>query len=204
MPGVYNVAVEQHDRGQREGVAVSLPRYAQRSLRSLAVGVLILLAILLLHQLRRPAAEPLYQDLDALMTAHAGDAVDRAAKDFGTRLDYTPESVQQVEAILAQLHERHVRQPLSDRERGREARLWGAYIGAVIKRLRPCTWKRDSTVAGEAALPLVFPDGSETYPCSWTSKRISNGESDNVALKFKFLIVNRDKPNYGLETKDGR
>jgi hypothetical protein len=96
-----------------------------------------------------------------------------------------------------------VQHPLSDRELGVEARLWGAYIGAVVKRLRPCTWKKDSAVAGESALPLVFPDGSETYPCSWASKRISNGESDNVALKFKFLILNRDKPNYGLEIKPG-
>ncbi len=104
---------------------MSWPRYAQRPMRSFVLCVL-LLALLALHRLRRPAAQPMYQDLDALMTAHAGDAVDRAAKDFATHLDYTPESVERLEVILAQLHERHMRQPLSDREVGREARLWGS------------------------------------------------------------------------------
>jgi hypothetical protein len=167
-------------------------------------GILLLLALLLVaanRLFRRSALRPAADDLDALLVAHAEDAVQRARAEFGLGLDYSPDSVQHVETLLAQLHAQHRRQPLDERALGRESRLWGAYLGAVIKRLRPCTWQRDSQAAGEGALPLVFGHGDETFPCTWVYKRIENGEEDNVAVKFRFLILERDKPAQGPEFK---
>jgi hypothetical protein len=167
-------------------------------------GVLLLLALLLVaanRLFRRSARRQVADDLDALLVAHAEDAVQRARTEFGVGLDYSAESVQLVETCLAQLHARHQRQAFDERALGRESRLWGAYLGAVIKRLRPCTWQRDSQAAGEGALPLVFGQGNETFPCTWVYKRIKNGEEDNVAVKFQFLILEREKPPQGLEFK---
>jgi hypothetical protein len=170
-------------------------------MKYLGVVLVLLIALLVVYRLRRPAAQPLADDIDALMAAHADDAVRRAEAEFGTHLDYTPASDQQVEAILADLHDRHKHQPLGERELGREARLWGAYLGAVSKRLRPCTWRKDSAAAGEGSLPLVFGERDETFPCAWTYKRIKNGEEDNVTVKFQLLILERDKSPGGLEIK---
>src|SRR5262245_57931042 len=118
-------------------------------MKYVGVVLVVVLVLVVVYRLRRPTARLAGDDLDALITAHAEDAVRRAEAEFAIRLDYTPESVQHVEAILSKLHMRHRAQPLPEPEFGREARLWGAYLGAVIKGLRPCCWRKDSAAAGE-------------------------------------------------------
>jgi hypothetical protein len=163
------------------------------------LGILLLfVAIVITYRLRRSTTHHAASDLDALMIAHADDAVRRAEDEFAIRLDFSADSVRQVEAILGRLHERHRQEPLGEVGLGREARLWGAYLGAVIKRLRHGTWRKDSAAGGEGSLPLVFGKQDETFPCAWAYKRIANGDEDNVAVKFQLLILDRDKGPEGL------
>src|SRR3989442_2847382 len=70
---------------------------------------------------------------DAQMKWLAAEAATRAKTELGIGLDYTPGSVKDVETILAGIHDRNKSSPLSRRTLHREARLWGAYFGEVIK-----------------------------------------------------------------------
>ena len=131
--------------------------------------------------------------LDKLMTAHAKDAVSKAKIDFSIQLDYTPESITQVEKILDTIYNSYQQKPVDEITLGRESRLWGCYIGEVIKKIKDGKWQRDSAVAGKGALPLVFGVQDEVYPSAWVYKRLTNGDMDNVAYKYQVLIVERDK-----------
>lgn len=126
--------------------------------------------------------------LDQLMTAHAGDAVERARTEFGVSLDYSPGSLVELEHLLERLHQRNVTNAFDQATLGRESRLWGAYIGGTFKKITAAEWRRNSEGAGEGSLPLKFKDGSECFPCTWAWKRIVNGNEDNVMYKFELEL----------------
>lgn len=123
--------------------------------------------------------------IDAYMAALSAQAVERARSGYGITLDYSPDSVKEVENLLATKYNMKKARPMSEAEVADAAHLWGAYIGEVIKRIHPAHWVRDSDVAGKDALPIVYEDKSgESYPCAWIYRRLKNGEEDNVWVKF--------------------
>jgi hypothetical protein len=92
------------------------------------------------------------------------------------------------------MHARHWRAPLSDSELVKESLRRGAYVGEVIRGIRPCRWAVSSSAGGEGSLPIVCADRSESLPVRWCYKRIKNGEEDNVWHKFTILVIKRDRP----------
>jgi len=128
------------------------------------------------------------ENVDQYMVSLSAQAVERARSSYGTTLDYSPDSVKQVESLLATKYELQKTHPMTEQEIADTAHLWGSYIGEVIKRTHPAHWARDSEVAGKDALPIVYEDKSgESYPCAWVYHRLKNGEEDNVWIKFHFL-----------------
>lgn len=124
-------------------------------------------------------------DFDYAMRLLAKRAVLLARREQGVTLDYSPGSIERVESILSALHNRQTENPMSDRELSILSARWGAYIGEVMKRVRPANWRRDSEVSGVGAMPLIFDAESEAYPRSWVYKRIVDGPEDNVLFKFQ-------------------
>lgn len=133
------------------------------------------------------------QDVIAEMQSRAQRAVTDAKNEYDVVLDFSPDSVESLESILAQIHASHTADPLSDVELQRHALKWGGYLGEVIKRVRTAEWELDSQINGEGSLPIVFEDNSgESFPVGWCYKRIGNGDEDNVWTKFTLLVVHRD------------
>ena len=149
----------------------------------------------------RPRSEPklTIQDAIAEMESRAKQAVLDAKSEYAANLDYSPASVETVESILAQLHQQHIENPISEAELIRHALKWGGYIGEVIKQVHTAEWQIDSEVGGEGSLPIVYEDNSESFPVRWCYKRIVNGEEDNVWHKFTVFVLNRDS----LDKQDG-
>jgi hypothetical protein len=134
-----------------------------------------------------PQRDPL-KNIDEYMASLSAQAVKRAGSSYGVNLDYSPDSVKEVEKILATKYELQKTHPMTETEKADAANLWGAYIGEVMKRMHPAHWTRDSTAAGKDALPIVFNDsGEESYPCTWVYHRLVNGDEDNVWVKFHFI-----------------
>jgi hypothetical protein len=132
------------------------------------------------------------QDVIAEMQSRAQLALTDAKDEFDVVLDFSPDSVESLESVLAQIHELHAANPIPDAELNRHALKWGGYVGEVIKRVRTAEWKLDSDVGGDASLPIVYDDDSESFPVRWCYKRIINGDEDNVWHKFTLLAINRD------------
>jgi hypothetical protein len=118
-------------------------------------------------------------------------------------LDYTPDSIQKVEQILAALHDKYVKDHSSISPNGLGS-AYGAYIGEVIRRSEPgAKWERDDPVGGEKSYPIIW-GGGHSYPMAWCYHRIVNGPEDNVWVKYRVLKQKRDEakkipPNKRLE-----
>jgi hypothetical protein len=122
----------------------------------------------------------------------ATEAVKDAKENNQVALDYTPDSIQNVENILEHLHDQYVKNPSSLSANGLGS-AYGAYIGEVIRRSEAdAKWERDDPVGGEKSYPIIW-GGGHSYPMAWCYHRIVNGPEDNVWIKYRVLKEQRDK-----------
>jgi hypothetical protein len=113
-----------------------------------------------------------------------------AAEGFHLQLDYSVQSVQVVDKILAAIHE-------DVRRNGRQDGLdglgleFGAYITYVIDRnFTSGTFRPDSPAIGQGTFPFEW-NGETIFPVAWCLKQILNGDEDSVWVKFQALVVRR-------------
>lgn len=124
-----------------------------------------------------------------MMAAYAEDAVDHARVNFSVALDYSPESVREVERILEQLRVamrgfivRLFRLGPSDDDVRKMSMMYGGYVGEVFKRVRGGDW----TIHSEHGLALVR--GEEViFPHERVHKRLVNGAEDDVWSYFQII-----------------
>jgi hypothetical protein len=122
----------------------------------------------------------------------ATEAVKDAQENNHVNLDYAPESIQKVEEILGELHDKYVKDRASVSANGLGS-AYGAYIREVIRRTEPgAKWERDDPVGGEKSYP-IFWGGGRSYPMAWCYHRILNGPEDNVWVKYRVLKQKRDE-----------
>jgi hypothetical protein len=115
-----------------------------------------------------------------------------ALKGFGKHLDYSPQSIHEVEEMLGALHEDYVRTGSDDGYYG-VALEFAAYIAKVVEsHFGPIQWTRDHPVFGKESLPLTWQGGT-IFPVSWCLKRMLDGPGENVWSKFDLLVLNREK-----------
>ena len=131
-----------------------------------------------------------------MMVAYAQDAVDHAKASCGIELDYSPQSVQQVETVLEQLYEalprgflaRLLRWGPSAEDIWIMSKMYGGYVGEVLRRANGGEWAVDTEIApGEQVIALAKGDG-RAYPPSKVQKRLMNGSEDNVWVYFQWLM----------------
>jgi hypothetical protein len=153
-----------------------------------AATALIGLACLLVSGCQQGPKSGSTDSIDAFMASLSDQAVERAKSGYGVKLDYSADSVKEVEKILAMKYDMTHSYPVTEEQISDAAHIWGAYIGEVIKRQHPAHWERDSSVGGKGALPIVFNDtGEQSFPCAWVYHRLKNGEEDDVWVKFRFV-----------------
>jgi len=160
--------------------------------KSSTVVVLALLAlgvVLFLLTRRKEAASGLkFGSTDEFFQFMASEAVKDAEGKDHINLDYSVDSIEQVEEILGSLHEQFLKDPSSISTKGLGS-AYGAYIGEVIRRSEPgAKWERDDAIGGEKSYPIIWgPGHGHSYPMAWCYHRIVNGPEDNVWVKFRVL-----------------
>jgi hypothetical protein len=120
------------------------------------------------------------------------EAVSIAKDSHGIVLDFSPGSVERVEMILGRLHVEYKKRGTTEGQRGL-ALAFGVYIGEVIRQhAGEGRWERDHPQMGEGAMPLYWK-GYTSFPVAWCLKRLTNGEEDNVWLKYRHFVDERLK-----------
>ncbi|MDQ3131508.1 MAG: hypothetical protein M3Q99_12205 [Acidobacteriota bacterium] len=111
-----------------------------------------------------------------------------AEQGFGITLDYSIESIKQVEQILATVHKEYKKTRSEDGLQG-IAFEFGAYIVKVIENnFGPAEWQRNHKSVGENTFPLQWRDAT-LFPVEWCKKRIFDGSEDDVWIKFKIFVL---------------
>lgn len=129
------------------------------------------------------------------MQNKADEAVRLADDLYEIELDYSEESIKDVEQILALSHERYLQNPNAKRDITPAARsyLWGAYVGEVIKSVKKGEWKIDPETEAITLQLTEDPQQPEFMPMKWCYLRITEGKpQDNVWLKYLYVTADSD------------
>ena len=131
-------------------------------------------------------AESNYASLAEMMSAYAEEAVRLAWADHRQRLDLSESSVDVLEQILAG-------QSAEDLEY--QTRVWGSYLGEVIRRRFAGEWDLTQYPGGGvAAVPTLLIRGSRLYPLLKVYRRLTLGEAENLSAFYKMVAARLDQP----------
>ena len=140
------------------------------------------------QDLRTKLEAAVFPDLDAMMEGYAAGAVELAGEVFRQSLDYTAESMVAFEAVLAELSEK----PELDYDY--EVKLWGSYLGEVLRRRYNGRWEMTPYPGGAAAVPSVEIRGSKLFPLMKVYRRITMGDAESIAAFFDMVTERMGRP----------
>ena len=128
-----------------------------------------------------------HETLDDMMQDYAEKAVE-LARDFDVQLDFSEASVQALERILAQLHDEHLAFTVgrSSPEQAVEeqmvmmCKLWGGYLGEVVRRRFGGEWSIEKYPAGDFLIVTLNVNGARLFPSMKVHKRLTEGSSENI------------------------
>ena len=141
-----------------------------------------------MSDLRKRLESEAFPDLGAMMAGYAQAAVELAKRDFQQKLDFTSESIDCLDEILVQVGE----SPELDREF--EVRLWGSYLGEVLRRRYAGSWEMTQYPGGAVAVPAVEVRGSMLFPLMKVYRRLTVGEEDDLHAFFTMVTARLGRP----------
>jgi hypothetical protein len=131
------------------------------------------------------------EEFEAMMQEGVAQTLE-LAEENGVTLDFSDSSVEEVEKLLGECHEEYKKAESEDGFFGL-AMMFAAYLGEVIKRKGSGGhWARNHPDMGEDSFPFYWGDQT-LFLISWCAKRIFDGDEDDVAFKYKALVL--DKQN---------
>ena len=136
------------------------------------------------------------QDLTEVMQSYAEQAVAAAAREHQIELDYSEESLKQVENILERLH-----QPVpsvapdapaapTDADAEDLCKMWGGYLGEVVRRRWGGEWVLETYPGGNVLTVALSTPGGTVFPSLKIYRRLSQGAAENV---WSFYCMMRDR-----------
>ena len=123
-----------------------------------------------------------HESVTAMAGAYAEQAVQKA-REFNTQLDYTENSLIEVEVILAEL----ARQALEDDAVGETCKMWGSYLGEVVRRRFGGEWSVETYPGKQFATLTLSIGGNKLFPTMKVHRRLTQGEDDNVWSFYKMI-----------------
>jgi hypothetical protein len=140
------------------------------------------------NDLRKRLESAAYPDLGAMMEGYARAAVELGKREFGQTLDFTSESIETLDEILVLVGE----SPELDLDF--EVRLWGSYLGEVLRRRYAGSWEMTQYPGGVAAVPAVDVRGSRLFPLMKVYRRLTVGEEEDLRAFYAMVTERLGKP----------
>ena len=125
-----------------------------------------------------------FPDLGAMMEAYAQAAAGRGRSEFQQKLDFSAESIDGLDDILVLVGE----SPELDLDF--EVRLWGSYLGEVLRRRYAGTWEMTPYPGGMVAVPAIEVRGSRLFPLMKVYRRLTMGEEEDLG-SFYAMVTER-------------
>ena len=139
-------------------------------------------------EIRKRLESTSYPDLGTMMEGYAQAAVERGAGEFRAKLDFSSESVDALDEILVLVGE----SPELDVDF--EVRLWGSYLGEMLRRRYAGSWEMTQYPGGGAAVPAVEVRGSRLFPLMKVYRRLTAGEEEDLRGFFTMVTERLGRP----------
>ena len=112
-----------------------------------------------------------------MMRGFAEQAV-RLGREFKVHLDYSENSLQEVEHLLGRLHDDMSK---SDANKIEEmAKIWGGYLGEVVRRHFGGEWSIEKYPAGDFLIVTLNVNGARLFPSMKVHKRLTEGSGEDI------------------------
>lgn len=118
---------------------------------------------------------PSPNDIGRMMQDYAEQAV-LLARQLQVELDYSEQSLEQVDRLLERWHEQRESEPQLDEM----SRIWGGYLGEVVRRRFGGEWTIEKYPAGDFPIVTLNVNGARLFPAMKIHKRLTNGAIDNL------------------------
>jgi hypothetical protein len=139
-------------------------------------------------ELRSRLESQSFPDLGTMMEGYAMAAANLAREIFNRKLDFSAISIDALDEILVLVGE----SPELDLDF--EVRLWGAYLGEVLRRRYAGTWEMTQYPGGASAVPAVEVRGSRLFPLVKVYRRLTMGEEEDLRSFFTMVTERLGKP----------
>jgi hypothetical protein len=137
-----------------------------------------------MSELRKRLESETFADLGAMMEGYAQAAAALGSEKFEQKLDFSSESIDALDEILVLVGE----SPELDLDF--EVRLWGSYLGEVLRRRYAGSWEMTQYPGGVAAVPAVEVRGSRLFPLMKVYRRLTVGDEEDLR-SFYTMVTER-------------
>jgi hypothetical protein len=139
-------------------------------------------------ELRKRLESSPYPDLGAMMEGYAQAAAELGRREFRQKLDFSSDSIDALDEILVMVGE----SPELDLDF--EVRLWGSYLGEVLRRRYAGGWEMTLYPGGAVAVPAVDLRGSRIFPLMKVYRRLTVGEEEDLRAFYVMVTERLGKP----------
>jgi hypothetical protein len=141
-----------------------------------------------MSDLRSRLESTAFADLGEMMEGYAQGAVELARKDFQRDMDFSADSIDALDDILVVVGES------PERDLDFEVRLWGSYLGEVLRRRYAGGWEMTQYPGGTVAVPAVDVRGSRLFPLMKVYRRLTVGEEEDLRSFYAMVTERLGKP----------
>lgn len=141
-----------------------------------------------MKNLRTRLESTAFPDLGAMMEGYAQAAAELARTEFQRKLDFSSESVDVLDEILVVVSES------PEKDLDFEVRLWGSYLGEVLRRRYAGGWEMTQYPGGTVAVPAVDVRGSRLFPLMKVYRRLTAGEEEDLSSFYAMVVERLGKP----------
>ncbi|HZB88182.1 MAG TPA: hypothetical protein VE291_05960 [Terracidiphilus sp.] len=141
-----------------------------------------------MSELRQRLESQNYADLGAMMETYARAAANLARESFEQRLDFSSDSIDALDEVLVLVGES------PDLDLDFEVRLWGAYLGAVLRRRYAGGWEMTQYPGGAVVVPTVEVRGSRLFPLVKVYRRLTMGDEEDLRSFFSMATSRLGDP----------
>lgn len=141
-----------------------------------------------MSSLRTRLESQAYPDLGAMMDRYARAAAELGNEGFQKELDFTAGTIDNLDDILVLVGEN------PDLDLDFEVRLWGSYLGEVLRRRYNGSWQMTPYPGGSVAVPSIEVKGSHLFPLIKVYRRLTLGEEEDLSSFFAMVTERLGSP----------
>ena len=138
--------------------------------------------------LRKKLESASFPDLGSMMEGYARAAAELGRDQFAQKLDFSSESIDGLDEVLVRVGE------CPELDLDFEVRLWGSYLGEVLRRRYAGVWEMTQYPGGMAAVPAIDVRGSRVFPLMKVFRRLTEGEEEDLRTFYAMVTERLGKP----------